>query len=258
MSELGVMSAAAGISAMAVYAAALVARRLGLVSTVQVDRWHRHGDIPRLSGPALLLALTPWLSMEQLVVLGGFCMVGTIDDIRRVGPGTKSLLLVLPCAIAAWMAGSLWLALAYWWVVNAMNLLDHADGLASSAAGGSLAVAGGITGFAGAGACIGFLVHNFPPARIFLGDSGSMLLGALMVSTWSTHGPLSLALGVAVPMADLIFVALRRVLGGRKPWVGGIDHTGHVLLRAGVPPRLLPLLYAGLAALVAFLGCRGW
>jgi UDP-GlcNAc:undecaprenyl-phosphate GlcNAc-1-phosphate transferase len=156
------------------------------------------------------------------------------------------------------MAGSIWLAVVYWWVVNAMNLLDHADGLAGSAASGSLAVAGGITGFAGVGACIGFLVHNFPPARAFLGDGGSMLLGALMVSTWSTHGPPSLALGVAVPMADLTFVALRRVLGGRKPWVGGTDHTGHILLRAGVPPRLLPLLYAGLAALVALLGSHGW
>lgn len=254
MVELRIMSAAAVIAAVAVYAAALVARRLGCVSTVQADRWHRHGDIPRLSGPALWLALLPWLTVEELVVLGGFCMVGAIDDLRRVGPGTKSLLLLVPCTMAAAITGSIWLAVSYWWVVNAMNLLDHADGLASSAAAGSLAVAGGIDGFAGVGACIGFLLHNFPPARVFLGDSGSMLLGALMVSTWSSHGPWSLALGVAVPLADLTFVSVRRVLGGRKPWIGGTDHTGHTLLRAGVPPRLLSILYACLAAALAALG----
>lgn len=256
MDHLHIVLAAAGIAALAVYGAGKVGRRLGVVSMVKGDRWHRHGVIPRLSGPALLLALFPWLSAGQFLVLGAFCAAGTLDDIVQLTPARKSVLLLVPCAAGAWLGGSWWLLPVYWVVVNAVNLLDHADGLAGAAVAGSLALAGSHGALAGVGACLGFLVFNYPPARVFLGDGGSMLLGALLVASWSPSGPVPLALGVAVPVADMAFVTARRLLEHRKPWVGGTDHTGHVLLRAGVPPRLLPLLYAAAAALLTLAGTR--
>jgi UDP-GlcNAc:undecaprenyl-phosphate GlcNAc-1-phosphate transferase len=108
-------------------------------------------------------------------------------------------------------------------------------------------VAGRI-GVTGAGAVCGFLVHNVAPARSFLGDSGSLMLGALLVLTWAPGGPAAVLLGCLVPLADTAFVVSRRLLAGRKPWIGGTDHSGHALLRAGVGPRMLAAGYAATSA----------
>jgi len=89
------------------------------------------------------------------------------------------------------------------------------------------------------GACAGFLVYNAPPARIFLGDAGSHLLGFALAAlalqsleralSW-THVAAILAL-LAYPLFDLVFVIWDRCLRGRPLYVGGMDHTTHRLGR---------------------------
>lgn len=121
-----------------------------------------------------------------------------------------------------------------------------------------------------AGACIGFLPHNFNPARIFMGDTGSMLLGLILsaatisligqqdpnaISTlglFPTLLPLLLPLGVlAVPLVDLLLAVIRRTRGGRAPWTPDKRHLHHRLLMLGhshARTVLLMYLWTGLIA----------
>jgi UDP-GlcNAc:undecaprenyl-phosphate/decaprenyl-phosphate GlcNAc-1-phosphate transferase len=105
-----------------------------------------------------------------------------------------------------------------------------------------------VTSFALAvgGAAIGFLRYNVPPARIFLGDAGSMLLGFLLAAlTLKLDLPvgetaprvLSTVLLVAVPLFDLTVVVVARLVGGRPLMRGGTDHTTHRLRRRGLSAR---------------------
>lgn len=231
----------------------VLARRWGAVSRVREDRWHRSGVIPRFAGPALLVALLPWLSMSDVAILSGFCAVGCLDDLRPLPAKTKALLLLLPSVAAAWVTGALWLAPGLWLMANALNFLDHADGLAGATAAAALLATGTPAGLAGGGAALAFLAYNAPPARAFLGDGGSLLLGAAMMLLWQPAGLGSTLAWCALPLADAVAVTLRRLYQGRAPWIGGVDHSGHALLRAGVPPWLLPPLYAGVTVAAGWL-----
>ncbi|MBI1209537.1 MAG: undecaprenyl/decaprenyl-phosphate alpha-N-acetylglucosaminyl 1-phosphate transferase [Azospirillum sp.] len=226
------------------------ARKIGAVSKVAPDRWHRSGDRPRLAGPALFAALLPWLPTTDLIIAGGFCAIGCADDIRRLSPGLKALLMAVPAAVAVAATGVWWLGPALWLCANAMNLLDHADGVAAASALATLTAAGSPAGWAGAGGCAGFLVFNFPPARCFLGDGGSLLLGAITVLQWRHAGPLSTLAWCAIPLADAVTVSIRRLLRHQRPWVGDTDHSSHHLLRRGVPAAALPPAFV-LATLAA-------
>jgi UDP-GlcNAc:undecaprenyl-phosphate/decaprenyl-phosphate GlcNAc-1-phosphate transferase len=248
---MNVLLGAALIAAIATFASRPVALATGAVATVRADRWHASGQLPRLAGPALWVALVPWVELELLLVLAGFCAVGAVDDYRPLRAFVKAALLLVPCAGAAWVTGEAWVGLACWLSANAVNMLDHADGTAASACAGSLLVAGGPLGIAGAGASLGFLTQNWPPARVFLGDGGSLMLGALLVLAWSS-APVAWLAGSAVPLLDAAFVVARRIRRGRPPWVGGTDHSGHELLRHGMHAAWLPVLYGSTAALCAF------
>ncbi|HET8642386.1 MAG TPA: MraY family glycosyltransferase [Pseudonocardiaceae bacterium] len=174
-------------------------------------------------------------------------------------------------------------------LTNAMNFVDGLDGLA---AGIGLIAAASIGAFSLgqldsrgsvdsyppvliaatlAGACLGFLPHNFQPARIFMGDSGSMLIGLMLaaattsasgrVETRST-GPsdtlalLSPLLVVAavlfVPMLDLVLAVLRRTRAGLHPFHPDKMHLHHRLLEIGHSQRRAVLLVYLWAALLAF------
>lgn len=251
MSGLLVFLGAASIGAIATLASRPLAFATGAVANVRGDRWHESGRVPRLAGPALLIALIPWVELEMLLVLTAFCAVGALDDLRPLGVAGKAVLLLVPSVAAAWLTRDPWVAPACWITANSVNMLDHADGAAASACAGSLLVAGGSLGLAGAGASAGFLTQNWPPARVFLGDGGSLMLGALLVLAWREHGPVAWLIGSAVPLLDSAFVVFRRLRNGCKPWVGGTDHSGHELLRQGLHPGALPLLYAAAAMLAA-------
>ncbi|GAA0939548.1 MraY family glycosyltransferase [Pseudonocardia zijingensis] len=174
-------------------------------------------------------------------------------------------------------------------LVNAMNFVDGLDGLAAgvgmiaAAAVGLFAI--GLVGRVGndpsvyspaliaavlAGACLGFLPHNFNPARIFMGDSGSMLIGVLLAAaTTSASGKISiigadgtdvlalfaplivLAAVVFVPLLDLLMAVVRRTRKGLSPFAPDKMHLHHRLLEIGHSQRravLLIYLWAGLLA----------
>jgi UDP-GlcNAc:undecaprenyl-phosphate/decaprenyl-phosphate GlcNAc-1-phosphate transferase len=147
------------------------------------------------------------------------------------------------------------------WIVgltNAFNMLDNMDGLAASVGllaallfcGAQVAV-GSL--FAPAvllvmvGALAGFLVHNRPPARLFMGDAGSnflgFLLGALTVvgtftrgGAYSPYGVLAPLLVMAVPLYDMTSVVLIRLREGRSPFMGDRRHFSHRLVARGLTP----------------------
>jgi UDP-GlcNAc:undecaprenyl-phosphate GlcNAc-1-phosphate transferase len=156
------------------------------------------------------------------------------------------------------------------WVVgitNAVNLLDNMDGLAAGVAGIAaliMTVFAGVTGSATAvvvggvvgGAALGFLAFNFKPARIFMGDCGSLFLGfsiaslALVIQQQSGMGgqvaaglvPLAV---LAVPILDTTLVTFMRKLAGRPVSQGGQDHTSHRLVFLGLSEQhAVLMLYA--------------
>jgi UDP-GlcNAc:undecaprenyl-phosphate GlcNAc-1-phosphate transferase len=203
-----------------------------------------------------------------LFVAGTSFFLGLVDDVRHLAPPAKLAGQVLICAVFMGGAGpgpfrspTIDGAIGAFWIVglmNAFNFLDNMDGILS---GVSLAVIAGFAAVAWAaggteivgwllplaGALAGFLVFNFPPAKIFLGDAGSLLLGgALAAAGWSLASfasqasrgvavggvaPVWFALPLAVvyPIFDMTFVTITRLKRGQSPWVGGRDHTTHRL-----------------------------
>jgi UDP-GlcNAc:undecaprenyl-phosphate GlcNAc-1-phosphate transferase len=176
-------------------------------------------------------------------------------------------------------------------LVNAMNFVDGLDGLAAGigliAAGATAVFAIGLVRQNGndpfayspaliaavlAGACLGFLPHNFNPARIFMGDSGSMLIGLMLAAaTTSASGRVSfsaetdgsdvlalfaplivLAAVVFVPLLDLLLAVVRRTRAGTSPFTPDKMHLHHRLLEIGHSHRRAVLLIYLWAAVLAF------
>jgi UDP-GlcNAc:undecaprenyl-phosphate GlcNAc-1-phosphate transferase len=274
------------------------ARRAGLVVTPREDRWHRQ-PIPLLGGVAIMLGLLTPLAFVRgvgtrfgvfLLVAAGMGAVGLLDDVRALRPQAKLVIQIILAAVLIQLGFLLRLTayplldllLTLFWVVgitNAFNLLDNMDGLAA----GMAAVAGGfrlvfflIDGDrAGAavtaafiGALLGFLVRNFPPARIFMGDAGSLFVG-FFLSGVCLVGEFAYSRGIAavlvfpvllmlIPIFDTTFVTLTRLVTGRPVSRGGRDHTSHRLVSLGITERqALALLYgvsivSGLLAVLSY------
>ena len=238
-----------------------------------------------------------FVSMALLVV------VGVLDDARDLKPSSKSVAqLAAALFMTSWaglfvtqlgnLFGFIVVDLRYWaipftvvcvlGVINAVNMADGLDGLA----GGLVLVALSFL-FAGAvdvgnlpaakllalmsAAVAGFLLFNIrlpwqPRARAFMGDSGSMMLGFMLV--WFcvelTQGPtprlqpMSVVWFLAVPLLDMGFVILRRVLKGRSPFAADRAHLHHILLAAGFSPGQVTWILIGLATILAAVGWAGW
>jgi UDP-GlcNAc:undecaprenyl-phosphate GlcNAc-1-phosphate transferase len=269
-----------------------LAHRAALVDKPRGDRWHRR-PVPRLGGIAIyaafMLSLFTFvaggrpLSRELLaLVVGGTIvfLVGLFDDLRPLESRTKLILLIVCAVVPATMGVRftffpmvLGVPLAIVWILgvtNAFNWLDNMDGVAAGVA----AIAtlnlvvfdllfNGATGvplsLALAGAALGFLVHNFPPARIFMGDSGSGFLGftVAMIAVIGTYRDVSNvllavlvpAMILAVPIFDTAMVTLTRTLNRRPLFKGGRDHPAHRLVAMGLPERRAVALLYGLSAL---------
>jgi len=179
--------------------------------------------------------------------------------------------------------------------VNAVNFVDGLDGLAAGVVGiGAsafflfsyqlanligvpLATTGAFLAAALAGACAGFLPHNFHPARLFMGDSGSMLIGLVLsasaltltttfsgaeigrggagsdVSPLAFFLPLLLPVMILiVPIADLVLAVVRRTRAGRSPFSPDKQHLHHRLLEIGHSQRRAVLIMWLWAALISF------
>jgi UDP-GlcNAc:undecaprenyl-phosphate GlcNAc-1-phosphate transferase len=215
---------------------------------------------------------------------GGLLALGTLDDRRTVAPPWR-VLAEIGAAVALVEAGLGWsvfdsgllnLLLTVAWVVglcNAFNLMDNLDGATGTVAGVSAAGIGAAAllyhdpalaafAFALSGACAGFLPHNLTrPARIFLGDGGSLPVGflvaasAMVVSQGPAYGVsavLFAGLLVALAVFDTTLVVFSRYRAGIPVVTAGRDHLTHRLLsRLGSPRRVagaLALLQAWLCA----------
>jgi len=228
----------------------------------------------------------PQWSVEGIAVLLGAVVVGLvgfIDDLKTLGPAPRIITEVMAASLAfaagarVHLVGDIgdWIITVVWLVIltNAFNLLDNMDGAAGvvacttsialvvAAALEGQVLVGGLASLV-AGACLGFLLYNWHPARIFLGDTGSLFIGFLLsaialklrfpVGRPASIAALILLLGPA--LFDTTLVVLSRWSAGRPIYTGGTDHTTHRLLSLGVPTRQVVLILAFGTALCAGLG----
>jgi UDP-GlcNAc:undecaprenyl-phosphate GlcNAc-1-phosphate transferase len=260
-----------------------LASRFGCVAQPQQDRWHTRAT-PTLGGVALfggyvltacLLSADPLSALPFFIIISLVFVVGIYDDLRRINPATKLVGQIIVAATAIYFGYSLkffsWTPmdalLTGIWIVgltNAVNLLDNMDGLAGGIAliaalylaflfyqlGDtqhtmmSLALAGGLGGF---------LLYNFSPASIFMGDAGSLFIGAaLSLLTVHANGQASNILSLVavptcillIPILDTALVTVTRLLRGQPISQGGRDHASHRLVILGLnEPQAVLLLY---------------
>jgi UDP-GlcNAc:undecaprenyl-phosphate GlcNAc-1-phosphate transferase len=195
----------------------------------------------------------------QVAVAVAMYAVGVRVELLSLPFGSVDLGTVLgPAVTVLWFVG----------ITNAFNLLDGADGVAAGSAffaatavfimSVTLGHPGiGLVAAALAGALLGFLPFNFPPARAFLGDSGSMSTGFLLAGLaveGSTKGPTLVAIAVplvafGVPVFDTTITLIRRLVRGRPLFEADREHVHHHLARSGLSPRqVVGVIYAGSAA----------
>ena len=215
------------------------------------------------------LSITGQLVIVALCVFGLF-MLGLADDKRHLGPFVKLAVQIIVATIAAGFAEIrveffienriITTALSVVWIVlviNVFNFLDNMDGAAAgiavivsailftaAASSGQVFVGGLAVVFVGT--LLGFLVFNFPPAKIFMGDAGSLVVGffiaLLTLRTTYYHEAQSgqwysvflPAVVMAVPFYDFISVTILRISQGKSPLIGDTQHFSHRLKRHGL------------------------
>ena len=230
------------------------------------------------------------LALGMIGATGAVFLIGLYDDLRGARPWQKLLIqgtaavglyftgfrievLTNPFTQGASHLGWMALPLTVLWLVaisNAFNLIDGLDGLAAGV--GLFATVTlfllamlqaqsfvAATTVALAGALFGFLPHNFNPARIYLGDSGSLTIG-MVLAALSIHssqkGPVLLTVAIplmifGLPLLDVGVTTARRFLSGQPLFRRDEEHLHHRLQKIGMTPRTSVLLLYGLAALFA-------
>ena len=278
-------------------AAFLVARRLPFLSLSEDPIFH-DAAIVLIGGAMICLlgVLDDLFELDALTKLGGQVLAAgflVLNQVRYFSfqiPGrgqfsvdpTQAALLSVVVVVAT---------------VNAVNFVDGLDGLAAGVVGigavaffafaykladandETLAITAALLCAALGGACVGFLPHNFFPARIFMGDSGSMLIGLVLsgsaltltgqfASVDMTQGagaaqasllptllPILLPISILiVPFADLVLAVIRRTRAGRSPFAPDKEHLHHRLLEIGHSHRRAVLIMWLWAGLIAFGG----
>jgi UDP-GlcNAc:undecaprenyl-phosphate GlcNAc-1-phosphate transferase len=279
-----------------------VAQRLGRVAKPRQDRWHLHSTPALFGGVAIFLSfILPALVLipdrKQFIgfAVGTFLVfaLGFVDDLFNLRHYTKLFGQILTaCVVTAFgltfnqsTLGPMAIPLTIFWLVaitNSFNLLDNMDGLCSGVAcvvslimflhaclSGDQLVE--IPCLLLAGASLGFLCFNFKPARVFMGDCGSMFLGLslaiLAVMSSSLLAPnmvfslLVPTLMLAIPLFDTSFVSIVRTLNGRSIAQGGTDHTSHRLVSLGFSERravVLLYLISAFFGFIALIGLTGY
>ncbi|MDX6511505.1 MAG: UDP-GlcNAc:undecaprenyl-phosphate/decaprenyl-phosphate GlcNAc-phosphate transferase [Gaiellaceae bacterium] len=261
-----------------------MARMLGVVDQPGGRRLNRVA-VPRLGGIALFLGImVPSLAFLDLsgetrgLLLGAAVAttVGAIDDFRGLRwwekLGGQIAAAAIPAGFGIWvhrftfpiigiheLPKGVGIALTIGWIVaimNMVNFLDGLDGLAAGVCSISAATFSLIALSLGKpqaaivtaivlGATLGFLRHNFYPARIFMGDSGALLLGFLL-ATISIQSLLKTAaiaslffplIVLAVPILDTSFVVAKRIRAGKPVYVADLTHLHHRFLDIGFSQR---------------------
>ena len=269
------LASSAAFSAGLCYCLARWSAHLRLVAQPRSDRWHKI-PTPNTGGLGVLIACACAYQLfadqgSRALAAGAafISMVGFVDDRLQLRPITK-LAGQLAAAILLIVGGTglhltpwIWVnaIITLFWLVaitNAFNLIDNMDGLCGGVAaivavgGACLALLQGDPGrgllFAIlAGACIGFLIFNHKPARIFLGDCGSLFLGfslaslALSAPGAATGHTLIDSLYVIpaflYPIFDMTLVSVLRIRAGKPVSMGGRDHSSHRLVSMGLNER---------------------
>lgn len=258
--------------------------QFGWVAKPANDRWHKT-PVPLLGGVAVIAVFAlvgricgapTWLVLGAVAL----CGVGLIDDVVNLAPRTK-LLAQIPFAIMAaalvavppflpwWLQYSL---VAFWVLtaINAFNLIDGLDGLAAGIgviATLSIAVIGIVhqdgwlvlTALSFCGALVGFLIYNFNPASIYLGDAGSLPCGFVLAvlcldAARYTNAPKLAIVAIpvllmAVPIIDTSIVTVTRLATGRAISNRGLDHCHHRLHNLGISHRSVSFILWALGAL---------
>jgi UDP-GlcNAc:undecaprenyl-phosphate GlcNAc-1-phosphate transferase len=251
-----------------------IAAALGVVAAPNRELPNRR-QIPLLAGAPIMVAILVSLGFFSAVPLwmliggGGLMLLGLLDDVVVLRPGAKFALqlLIVATAVGCWRTPVLfpwpWLNAAFimFWLlatVNAFNLIDGLDGLAGGVGvviALAIAVIGAnhhnwamvCQGLAIAGALAGFLVFNFHPASIFMGDCGALplgfILGAIALETATTAANSRLTVYVLpmlimlVPLLDMTVVSISRMATSNPVTQRGRDHSHHKLLALGLPDR---------------------
>jgi len=282
-----------------------IAPRLGLLDRANGRKLHRGtrpiGGLAPFGG--FLIGATPFITWPRAVssmIVGSAVIagLGVIDDLWGLGPKTKLLVQLLAASIptlwgGAWIAsislGGKSLELGGWgipltllWLVgitNALNLLDGLDGLAAGCAAialGFIALFAGRSGnltalilaLALLGAVLGFLRYNLHPARLFLGNEGSYLLGfmlgILVLEPFQSEFGRIMALPISVPIlllglpiADTLWAIIRRSLAKRSIFAPDRGHIHHRLLERWGYPQALGILY-GISLVLGLVAFWGW
>ena len=281
--------AAAVLSGGVVWASIRLAHRYAIYDHPDQDRKTQVVPIPRLGGLAVVIAFVVsvlaalslvgrWnqvaLAASVLVPALGMAFVGFLDDKKSLAPyprlamqaGLAVLAIVLGTRIQVfgnvWIDGLLFVLWALI-LINGINLLDNSDGLAATtvmvgAVGATIiaAMSGQILislmGAALAGVSLGFLFHNWFPARVYMGDAGAYFLGFMLAvltvrlrpeGSLPFEGVLIAILLALLPILDTTFVVISRLRRGIHPFTAGRDHLSHRLQARGssVPVSVLIL-----------------
>ena len=199
-------------------------------------------------------------------------VVGVVDDRKQLGPWLKLVAQFVACSAAviffdvrvltaagtavSIIASIVWLMT----ITNAFNFLDNMDGLSAGVAAICAAALLGASASMGQlfvsawlcvmlGALAGFLPYNFPPAKVFMGDAGSLVIGFLLgaascLTTYVRPGQTYYLFGVfvplvlmAVPLYDMVSVVTLRLRDRKSPMVGDRRHFSHRLVRRGMNQR---------------------
>lgn len=273
-----------------------ISLRLGIVDAPKDDRWHKK-PTPKVGGLAIFIAfataflithiIVPSAEIQWALLIGALIsfLLGVLDDSKQLSPAAKLIGQILAAAIVVFWGRNLEffdleilnIIFTFGWLIgitNAINLLDNMDGLA----GGVALIAALmlslmfwqvgtfdllVIALALGGSILGFLVYNFPPASIFMGDSGSLFLGFTLASLAIAQVPrasnLLAILGVPtliflLPILDTGMVTITRILRGQSPAQGGRDHTSHRLIAFGLSERQTVLVLYGVAFISGLMG----
>lgn len=199
------------------------------------------------------------LAGQILICLGIISFGFSIDAVQIFG-------YPINLGLIAWPVTLIWLLLC----INSVNLIDGADGMCATVGWIAFIAVSVICSFTGnnmesiiaaslAGALLGFLFYNLPPASVFLGDNGSMLiglfLGVLTMRSWfTTDSSMSITIPLvlmAIPLFDAAMAILRRKLTGRSVFTVDRGHLHHHLIRRGFQDRALVGIIAVLSTITA-------
>ena len=250
-----------------------IATAQGWVVVPSQNRWSKR-TVAQFGGGSVLFTfwlislMTPAFHQYRVLLLStvALAVLGLIDDIKGLGPKPKLLVevLIAACTVSSGIISSItpsisvnWLLTVLWIVIisNAFNIIDNMDGLA-----GGVAIIGlaGIAFLTGLNSPIGilsvvlmvsvtgFFLFNFNPAKIFMGDLGSLPIGfflasASVIAAGSVRGPLARlvipCLVLFVPVFDASLVSVSRRVKGRAISDGGRDHSSHRLVFSGFSER---------------------